>query len=491
MVSRLAAGDSSAIEAVEKIGQKALPALLAAWKGPLPDGVHPRDFLENITAGIEAASRDNASALIEVVRAEKLPVDPLLWLATCALSRSRDPRVNDVLLDLLGHRSSLLRETAAAALIERKERRAIDPLIRLLRQSPPSSLVFFTIVHGLRTAPKMQDPRMVPILQHKLTLPSASPGARTDAEALLAALLSAQKTAESRTVLDWTGQSVTKARLSLGARCKSLEVLVLNNVPNLTPVALREIATWRSLEELELEWDDNTPTLDADALGSLTALRRLSLRNGRLEDPSARFLSRLTALEELSILGVALAPAAYDCFGELRRLRVLWLGPILTEPVPVEKVCRATTLESLRLDTSPIDTGAARAIGRLSRLRRLMLYFSRLGDEGLEALGSLPELRRLELPGSRITAEGVRSFEQFPKLTHLDLDGAEIGDAGVKRLSRIRSLRGLSLRRCGLSDQSVPFFKAMPHLETLTVYKQLSRAARKELQKSIPGLDIN
>lgn len=505
LVSRLAAGDTSAIEAVGKIGPKALPALLAAWKGPIPDGVHPIDFLQDITAGVEAASRDDASALIEVVRAEELPIDPLLWLATCALSRSRDPHVNDVLLDLLGHRSSLLRETAAAALIERKELRAIDPLIRLLQRSQPSSLLFFTIVGGLHKVPKMQDLRMVPILQHKLTRSSMRPGARSEAKALLRALLSAQETAESRTVLDWTGQSVTKARLSLGARCTSLKVLVLNNVARLTPAALREIATWRSLEELELEWDENTPTLDAEPLGALTSLRRLSLRNIRLQDPSARFLSRLTALEELCILGVALGPAAYDCFLKLRRLRVLWLEPIPlqsepitgplsarpSEPIPVAEVCRATSLESLRLDASPIDVRAARAIGRLSRLRRLQLYYSRLEDDGLEALGPLPELRYLQLPGSQITAEGVRLLEQFPKLTHLDLDGARIGDAGVKRLSRIRGLQELSLRRCGVSDQSVPYFKAMPHLETLNVYRQLSKAARKELEETIPGLKIN
>lgn len=194
---------------------------------------------------------------------------------------------------------------------------------------------------------------------------------------------------------------------------------------------------------------------------------------------------------EARIAKVALGPAAWDCFGKLRRLRVLWLAPILTEPVPVEKVCRATSLESLRLDTSPVDPHAARAIGRLSRLRRLVLYHSRLEDDGLEALGSLPELRHLMLPGSRITAEGVRSLEQFPKLTHLDLDGSEIGDAGVKRLSRIRGLQELSLRRCGLSDQSVASFKAMPHLQTLTVYRQLGKAARKELQNTNPGLKIS
>lgn len=183
LIARATRGDNDAIAAFREIGDSAVPHLVAAWRGPIPDGVHGRDFVESITAAISEACRDDATALIELICGDSLPDDPFRWLATCALRASRDPRVNDTLLWLLEHGTNLARQAAAEGLIQRREKRAIEPLLSLMKRS--RSMASFLIVTGLRRTPEMQDARAIPILERILTHRSLAPGARREAAELL------------------------------------------------------------------------------------------------------------------------------------------------------------------------------------------------------------------------------------------------------------------------------------------------------------------
>lgn len=504
LIPRVARGDMAAIKAFRKIGEIAVPELIAAWSGTQPVGTHPRDFLEYITAAIGEASYGRADVLIQTIRDEKLVVDPLLWLSVCALTRSRDPQVNDVLLSLLAHKSSLIRETAAGALIGRKEKRAIEPLIALLR-SGRDSMLRYVIVSGMRRVPVMQDIRAIPVLEKILTGKNVSPGTRDDATALLVTLRERGKEKNTIARLDWSGQAVTQKLLEAGAECTQLKSLILKNVKQLDAEKLATISQWTTLEELVLEFDW-CQALDPAPLANLTAMKRLQIRNCTFEDQSPRFLARLTHLEDLGLIGTAfprlasfkksrqpglgLPESALQDVGKLVRLRLLrW--DLIDDENWLRWLTELKCLESLRFSGGPITHIGAGYIAKLKRLQVLEIRDSNINDTALAFTAPLKDLRCLRLQDANLTANGLATLAQFPTLTHLDLDGNMVGDDGVKVLASCSNLEGLSLRRADLTNECVQFLKRLRNLRQLIVYDQIKGAPRKELQQALPNLKIN
>jgi HEAT repeat protein len=188
LVPQAASGNLKAIRKFRELGESAIPALVAAMQGPSPPGIHGRDFLENLTAAIAEACHERAGEMIRIIRAGELKADPFMWLAVSALHGSSDPEVNDLFLSLLQHKESLIREAAAEGIIQRRDRRAIDPLLALLRKSRADSMLTFIIVSGMRRVPERQDAQAIPVLERLLARRRISPGTVTEGTALLATL---------------------------------------------------------------------------------------------------------------------------------------------------------------------------------------------------------------------------------------------------------------------------------------------------------------
>ncbi len=489
LIGRAARGEQGAIRQFRDVGSAAVPALVKRWHGPIPEGVHGRDFMEKITAAISLASEADAGPLIEYIRNEEKQVDPFLWLATSALGGSRDPRARDTMLTLLEFPAPLIRMAAAEAVIAWKDRRGIAPLLALLRRLRPRELTVYSILSGLHRTPELQVPEMIPVVERFISLPSTLPGSRSVAVSLMAMLQEGSRSPDEVERIDWSGQTITPRLLARGNGARGVRTLILDETKGLNPHALETIAGWKSLEELQLRWQWDRPTIDLTFLSSLTSLKRLDLENLVVVPGSERAIARLRQLESLTVAGTDDDDAILRSARRLKRLETLHLGRASEQGL--RGLSSLTRLRDLRIDDVIPGRPPVATLRELTSLEFLSCGRDWGTDQDLEQLATLRNLRYLNLRGARLSPAGLAALARLPQLTYLDLDGVPLGDAGVKPLASLTGLQGLSLRHCGLTDACVKSLRRLKNLRHLIVYKQLSRAARQELTRERPGLAIN
>jgi hypothetical protein len=127
--------------------------------GPMPRDRHPRDFHEDLEAGLQSIAQadpepliaalhrrpEHASALIWALGSsrEEAAIQTLIeygrhtdpwvrWSAVTGLARYRRKSLRQVFLDGLRDRSSMVRFEALKALVKVADRKAIEPLKRYL-----------------------------------------------------------------------------------------------------------------------------------------------------------------------------------------------------------------------------------------------------------------------------------------------------------------------------------------------------------------------
>jgi Ran GTPase-activating protein (RanGAP) involved in mRNA processing and transport len=112
---------------------------------------------------------------------------------------------------------------------------------------------------------------------------------------------------------------------------------------------------------------------------------------------------------------------------------------------------RAEPLENLKvldLSSTQLHARGVRALATsptLGHLTRLILNYSRVGDEGIIALAARdqPSLRRLDLRSCGITVQGVRALAQAPwlgQLEGLDLSNNPLSEQGRRMLYEAETL---------------------------------------------------
>lgn len=489
--------------AEEPIGQTRQPS------GPAPDRgelsrlfavlTRPTGFSrgegEQLIWRLADASRERADRLIELIRGGSLDsLDPgsSLWAAVSALTGTRDPKANDLFLELLEHRSSSIRELAAYALIRRRVTSALDVLLKTLRAARLDSLLAFSIVREFRRTPEMQDFRAIPILRRKLEKIGGKPrkkGFQLEATQLLAILQEKKKSVANVEMLDWSGSTINTALLADGSQSRRLKKLVLNDVRRLNAAALRTIAGWSTLEQLTMEWDFILPRLDLDPLGDLSRLRVLRLRNFVPRDRQFGFLSRLQRLEELRLSGVKYTEGALESIGQCRRLRSLNLGNPISEAW-LRALIGLRQLESLSLDQCHLTDGGAAFLARLKRLTSLRIRIGGPDDGALDTLAQLPNLRVLGFLGKGLSLGGLRALASFPTVTHLDIGGAAIDDEGLRILSRCRTLEAINLRSGVLTEAGLATLRRMKSLRQLILPERLGKHDRDAWLRSLPRVRL-
>ena len=116
--------------------------------------------------------------------------------------------------------------------------------------------------------------------------------------------------------------------------------------------------------------------------------------------------------------------------------------------------CRLVSREGLAL------------IGKLTKLRTLELWETKLNDEALAALSALVNLEELNLEATDITNESVPTLLKFQNLARLNIAGTQLDDDGIKELAKLPKLTWLNLANSGATfAASDELKKVKPEIE--------------------------
>ena len=111
-------------------------------------------------------------------------------------------------------------------------------------------------------------------------------------------------------------------------------------------------------------------------------------------------------------------------------------------------------------------------IGRLRRLRQLVLIMTPVDDDDMACLSGLSDLEGLMIRGrnrSEVTDRGVLHLKGLTGLKGLYLEDSQITDAGVACLEGLTRLESLNLARTRVGDPGLAHLKNLPRLKSLVL----------------------
>ncbi len=165
----------------------------------------------------------------------------------------------------------------------------------------------------------------------------------------------------------------------------------------------------------------------------------------------------------------------------------------------VAALALVTTLERVDLGgCKAVDDAALKHLGRLERLKTLVLAHTRVSNRGIAWLTGCEQLERLDLRGLQgITAEGLTLLAETHdhRLAHLDVRrGARIDAAALKALGRCTALRSLAMSVANVLDaEAWHALDTLEHLRALTLDagpEQVTGAILDQLRASLPNCEI-
>jgi len=213
-----------------------------------------------------------------------------------------------------------------------------------------------------------------------------------------------------------------------------VEARGLVRIPAGTQVKLRAMAPWPDPDALE-------------RLGPLD-LQGLVLGGLAASEATLASLRHLTSLEHLDLWTAPIGDEAMPFIARLSHVKVLSLWGTRVTDAGLHAL---NPLGGLRSLTVPRQIGDAAMpfLAELDGLRELILSGSRVTDAGLASLGGARSLRRLSLWDTRVTDAGLAQLQELPFLVELDLGATAITDQGLAELA------ALPLRRLALRDSLV------------------------------------
>jgi hypothetical protein len=241
-----------------------------------------------------------------------------------------------------------------------------------------------------------------------------------------------------------------------------------------TDSGVRELAKFKGLTGLNLNFCPGVTDEAAGTLGRLTGLRDLSLRGTGVTDRGVRAvlpnLPNLTALciggdqvTDQALAAIAARPRLTEVnlkdsklvtgkgLKELARLKELRYLEVVRCPEAgsgVPELAGLTGLRELYLVGVPVSAEGMKAIGASRALESLAVDNVGLTDAGLKELRGLADLTFLSLQSNpAVTDEGLAALGELAGLRELTLDGCErVTDDGLRHLAKLGRLKSLSVR---------------------------------------------
>ena len=228
--------------------------------------------------------------------------------------------------------------------------------------------------------------------------------------------------------------------------------------------------------------ESNDSKLVIRHLTKLPALRALTLWGRTLDLEDCELLGRLTQVEELSLrpdsvieLQHAAAIARARNLKEFRLSSAKISAPAICELAAIPNLCEIQiTCDSYDSQTGKplaeyyLDDEAAISIATLPNLRSVMLFNTRITDDGVEALCELANLKTLVVSSPHVSSAVFKHVAKLRHLEHLGTWAWRINDADFRQLSQMPNLVSLGLQT-NLTDESVPHLLLFEGLEKLTL----------------------
>jgi Leucine-rich repeat (LRR) protein len=151
----------------------------------------------------------------------------------------------------------------------------------------------------------------------------------------------------------------------------------------------------------------------------------------------------------------------------------------------------AKEMSKMKLRDCAITTkGIVEHIGKFPNLTVLDLSETTIKDAALVEIGKLPKIEDLNLWHTRVTDSGLEALAGS-KLKRLNLDDTNIGDGGIPSIVPIKSLEFLHLGTTAITDEGAAKLSELTNLKTLILTNTaLSKKAVAALQSKLPATKI-
>jgi len=170
-------------------------------------------------------------------------------------------------------------------------------------------------------------------------------------------------------------------------------------------------------------------------------------------------------VESVKLVGPKVTDATLEAVGRLTDVK--WLNLRQTEVTKggLEHLKELTNLQSLSIENTRVTDAGMEHMKGLTKLRSLSLRNTGITDAGLEHLTGLTNLVTLSLKDTQITDAGLEHLKGLTKLERLLLLSTDITDAGLEHLKGLTNLRSIKLLlRTQVTDEGVKKLKqALPY----------------------------
>jgi Leucine-rich repeat (LRR) protein len=276
--------------------------------------------------------------------------------------------------------------------------------------------------------------------------------------------------------LGWLAGATNLVELSVsGAKLHDPLALQLIKLPTIrelrladteiTNAAVRAVAARSDLEEVDLA---GTPVDDASAAALIAArsMRILRLDSTPISDAALAGLPG-PELAELYLSRTAIGDRGSVLLEHTHDLVALGLGHTRIGAAALERIGQLEQLHTLVLSGVTAPPEAFAGLANLSRLERLYLDLTHIGDLTIVRLAPAhATLRVLHLAGTDVSESGLAALQVLTELTELTIGDTRM-HGGIADLEAWPRLRTLSLVGLDLTDKALPLLAARPSLVTL------------------------
>jgi hypothetical protein len=251
------------------------------------------------------------------------------------------------------------------------------------------------------------------------------------------------------------------------AKYHQLKSLKIARSPQVTDMGLKELASFKQINELSLggSWITDSTLKELANLEQIVRLRLTDCPN--VTDKGIQELSGMKELEYVYLYGSSVTAQGKSKLSQALRKCHLdfklrsYSNPSRKEaPLVPSESASLTDKERSELIQAAVGKALSKPANQVTKADwrkpvELRLIFSKITNTCLKEIGKLNQLKVLQLDNTRITDEGLKALGDLQQLTHLGLSGTYVTDEGIQHLHNLKNLTSITLGRTNVNIDGV------------------------------------
>ncbi len=184
-------------------------------------------------------------------------------------------------------------------------------------------------------------------------------------------------------------------------------------------------------------------------------VRWIEAADGELSDEALAHVARLPRLEWLEIGGGAVTAAGVSNLKQCLSLKRLYIRNVKLNGDEVTWLSNLKNLEALSLQGTGVDGRAVRNLKALNALKVLNLSDNNINDADMEHIAGLRRLEVLSLANTKITGAGIAHLNGMTSLNELNIMDCRIADLDLEHFLSMPNLRIVYAAGCNISDLAI------------------------------------